>query len=79
MEEKGYITRTPLPNDKRQFSVYPTEKMRAILPEIKRASEEWTLLLSEGIPEDELAIFQSVLTRMQEKAREITEKQEESK
>ena len=53
--------------------------MHAILPEIKRASEEWTLLLSEGIPEDELAIFQSVLTRMQEKAREITEKQEESK
>ena len=79
MEEKGYITRTPLPNDKRQFSVHPTEKMRAMLPEIKRASEEWTLLLSDGIPEEELAVFNSVLQRMQEKAREITEKQEESK
>jgi DNA-binding MarR family transcriptional regulator len=79
LEEKGYITRAPLPNDKRQFSVHPTEKMRAVLPEIKRASEEWMLLLSEGIPEEELAVFNSVLQRMQEKAREITGKQEESK
>ena len=79
LEEKGYITRAPLPNDKRQFAVHPTEKMRAVLPEIKRASEEWMLLLSEGIPEEELAVFNSVLQRMQEKAREITEKQEECK
>ena len=79
LEEKGYITRAPLPNDKRQFAVHPTEKMRAVLPEIKRASEEWMLLLSEGIPEEELAVFNSVLQRMQEKAREITGKQEESK
>ena len=79
LEEKGYITRAPLPNDKRQFSVHPTEKMRAVLPEIKRASAEWMLLLSEGIPEEELAVFNSVLQRMQEKAREITGKQEESK
>ena len=79
LEEKGYITRTPLPSDKRQFAVHPTEKMRAVLPEIKRASEEWMLLLSEGIPEEELAVFNSVLLRMQEKAREITEKQEECK
>ena len=79
LEEKGYVTRTPLPSDKRQFSVHPTEKMRAALPEIKRASEEWMLLLSEGISEDELAVFNSVLLRMQEKAREITGKIEESK
>jgi len=27
LEERGYILRKPLPNDKRQFSVYPTEKL----------------------------------------------------
>ncbi len=79
LEEKGYICRDPLPNDKRQFSVYPTEKMLSVLPEIKKASIEWMTLLSEGIPKEELDIFDSVLERMQEKARTIIEKQEESK
>ena len=79
LEEKGYITRTPLPNDKRQFSVHPTEKMLNILPEVKQASVEWMELLSEGIAEDELAVFNAVLGRMEERAREIIERQEETK
>ncbi len=79
LEEKGYIFRNPLPNDKRQFSVYPTEKMLAVLPEIKQASAEWMALLSDGIPQDELDIFNSVLERMQARAGEIIEKQEENK
>ena len=79
LEEKGYITRVPLKNDKRQFSVYPTEKMLSVLPEIKKASLEWIELLSEGIPKEELEIFNSVLDRMQEKAREIIEKGEDAK
>jgi hypothetical protein len=36
-------------------------------------------LLSEGIPQDELDVFNSVLERMETRAREIIEKQEESK
>ncbi len=79
LEEKGYILRESLPNDKRQFCVFPTEKMLAVLPEIKTASLEWMTLLSEGIPQDELDTFNSVLERMQARAREIIEKQEESK
>ena len=79
LEEKGYISRTPMPSDKRQFSVFPTEKMLSVLPMIKQASSEWMELLSEGIPNDELDIFNSVLKRMQDKAREIIESQEESK
>ena len=79
LEENGYITRTPLPNDKRQFSVYPTDKMLSLLPEIKQVSLEWMALLSEGIPQEELDIFDSVLERMQARAREIIQKQEENK
>ena len=79
LEEKGYISRTPLPNDRRQFSVYPTEKMLAVLPEIKKASNEWMTLLSEGIDQEELEIFNSVLERMQKRAREIISQQEENK
>ena len=79
LEEKGYISRNALTNDKRQFAVNPTKKMLGFLPEIKQASAEWMALLSEGIPENELEIFDSVLNRMQTKARQIIEKQEENK
>lgn len=79
LEEKGYILRNPLPNDKRQFSVFPTEKMLTVLPNIKKASDEWMSLLSEGIPQKELDIFNSVLKRMQDRARNIIELQEDNK
>lgn len=79
LEEKGYILRQPLPYDKRQFSVFPTEKMLAVLPDIKKASAEWIALLSEGISQSDLDIFDSVLRHMQEKAREIIERQEAGK
>ena len=79
LEENGYITRNPLPNDKRQFAVYPTDKMLSVLPEIKQASMEWINLLSEGIPQDELDTFDSVLSRMEARAREIIQRQEENK
>ena len=79
LEEHGYISRTSLASDKRQFSVFPTEKMLNILPEIKKASLEWMSLLSEGIPQAELDIFNSVLLRMQTRAREIIESGEENK
>ena len=79
LEEKGYISRNPLPNDKRQFSVYPTEKMLSVLPEIKAASIEWMTLLSEGIPKDKLDAFNSVLEHMESRAREIIQNQEETK
>ena len=79
LEEKGYIIREPLPQDKRQFSVYPTEKMLAVLPALKSVSHEWMTLLSDGIPQEELAVFDAVLERMQARAREIIKKQEENK
>ena len=79
LEERGYVKRESLPNDKRQFAVHPTDKMLAILPEIRRASGEWTALLSEDIPEEELEIFNSVLERMERKAREIVGGGEEEK
>ena len=79
LEEKGYITRKQLPHDKRQFSVFPTEKMLKVLPEIRNASSEWMELLSNGISKEELCVFNSVLSRMEMTARQITEKQEDSK
>ncbi len=76
LEERGYVIRAAMPNNKRQFSVCPTDKMLAVLPEVRSVSQEWMTLLSEGIPAKELEIFDSVLSRMQDKAREIIEKGE---
>ena len=76
LEESGYVSRVSLPNDRRQLAVYPTEKMLGILPEVRAVSKEWMTLLSEGIPEDELAAFNSVLERMEARARDIIEGQE---
>lgn len=77
LEEKGYILRKPLESDKRQFSVHPTEKLLNVLPEIKTASLEWMTLLSENIPDEDLNVFHSVLVKMESKAREIIQKQED--
>ena len=79
LEEKGYVTRTSMSCDKRRFSVHPTEKLLAVLPEIKEVSKEWRSLLEEGIPPNEFEIFESVLLRMETKAREIIERQEANK
>lgn len=79
LETNGYISRTPLPSDKRQFSVHPTDKMISVLPEVREASKEWMTLLSEGISEEEMEIFDSVLKRMEARARDIIEKQEAGK
>ena len=79
LEQNGYVTKSAKPFDKRQFCVYPTEKMTAVLPEVKKASGEWMALLSEGIAKDELDVFNTVLMRMESRAREIIERQEENK
>ena len=79
LEETGYVSRVSLPNDRRQFAVHPTEKMLGVLPQVKAVSGEWMTLLSEGIPQDELDIFNSVLERMESRARDIIEGQEKNK
>ncbi len=71
LEKYGYITRMPNPDDKRQFLVYPTDKMMEILPEVRAIAAEWNNCISDGIAENELEIFHSVLERMENKAKTI--------
>ena len=75
LEQNQYVLRKSLPNNKRQFSLFPTEKALTVLPKIKEASAEWMTLLSQGIKKDELEIFHGVLRKMEEKARAILEMQ----
>jgi DNA-binding MarR family transcriptional regulator len=76
MEKNGYITRTPLTEDKRKFAVHPTEKLLEIIPEIRRNAGEWRAQLAYGISDTELETFYSVLERMEARAKEIIEGQD---
>ncbi|MBQ6825684.1 MAG: MarR family transcriptional regulator [Clostridia bacterium] len=76
LEEKGYVRREENSGDKRSMLVYPTEKMLEILPQVRLLAKEWNNLISKDIPKDELEIFFSVLSRIEEKAKEITTNQE---
>ncbi len=71
LENCGYITRIANPEDKRQFLVYPTDKMLAILPEVRAVSREWNEYITQGISAEELEIFHSVLDRMETSAKRV--------
>ena len=78
-EENGYIKRTPSPRDKRCLLVYPTEKMLDVYPKIRETTIRWNSLITEGIEEEELEIFNSVLLRMNERVHQIYAEIEEAK
>lgn len=71
LEERGYIKREINPYNKRELLVSITEKAESVLPKVRIASKEWSERLSEGIPADEMDMFFSVLSRLEQKAKEI--------
>ena len=76
LEKNGYITRVPNEKDRRQYLVYPTEKMSDIHPKVQRANREWNLRLTEDISPEELEVFHRVLSRMEQNAKRITQDME---
>ena len=74
LEKNGYIYKEPCKEDKREHLVFPTEKMTEALTEIKSITKEWNSLLSEGISEEELELFHSIMDRMLEKSIDIVYK-----
>lgn len=73
LEKHGYITRTPNEKDKRQYLVYPTEKMLDVCPKVRRANREWNQRMVEGISQQELKVFHKVLSQMETSAKKIME------
>lgn len=79
LEEHGYVSRTHSESDKRVTLVYPTEKMRQVLPDVKRIVEEWNEYLTEGLTEAELAQFRELLERLALRAKKYSDDREEAK
>jgi DNA-binding MarR family transcriptional regulator len=67
--DRGYVTREPSKEDKRCLRVYPTDKMLGILPEVRKITQEWNSIITEGISDEDMAVFESVLSRMEAKAK----------
>lgn len=71
LEANGYVKRIPSEEDKREMLVYPTEKMLKLHPEVVKITKKWNSLLADGISEEELKIFHSILDKMLDKSIEI--------
>ncbi|MBQ8351093.1 MAG: MarR family transcriptional regulator [Clostridia bacterium] len=76
LEANGYIARTPDERDKRQFRIYPTERMLALLPAVRAITEDWNDYLTDGIPEEELAVFHATLEKIAARARQYVGERE---
>ena len=76
LEEKGFVERKTDPENKRKTLVFPTEKLLETIPSVRALAVKWNELVSEGISEEEFAIFQSVLFRIEKNARKIIEETE---
>lgn len=68
LEEHSYVRREVDSEDKRITRVYPTEKMLGALPEVKALAKEWNALISEGLSEEEISVFSSILEKVEARA-----------
>ena len=77
LEEMGFVYRKANENDKRILRVFPTNKMLEAYPKIKEVLREWNGYLTNDIDEEEIRIFQSVLERITNRAKDyINDRQE---
>ena len=73
LEEKGFIIRTPDPNDKRSLLVYPTQKALDALPVIRQVHAQWNALILEGLTPQEQKDIEKYLKLLSDNAKRVLE------
>ncbi len=68
LEEDGFVQRMPSQSDKRIMELYPTEKTRELLPQIKKILMDWETWLTQDLTEAEAAIVANALVKMKARA-----------
>ena len=76
LEESGYVERKPSEQDKRVTLVFPTQKAYDILPTVRGVIKEWNEYLTEGMDQEELERFALTLSRIAERAREYSARED---
>lgn len=77
LEELGYVERRASQADKRRTLVYPTEKMTALLPEVRRINQEWNDYLLEGMTPEEVERLDAALLKIARRAKEYVNSKDE--
>lgn len=68
LEQNGFVTRTPLPADRRQMQVFPTAKALAVLPRVREVVHELNAYLLEDFTEAERQLLCAMMERIAGKA-----------
>lgn len=64
LEQHGFVERRQSDTDRRVLLVFPTEKAKSMLPEIKSILKDWNEYITSDISEEEFAVFISVLEKI---------------
>ena len=76
LENGGWITRAPDPEDRRALRVYPTEKAEAALPKLRQVLCDWNAYLTECLTPEEAETMQELLHRVAQRAEDWASGQE---
>lgn len=68
LEEEGFIKRIPSTSDKRIMELHPTQKTLDLMPRISPILRQWEACLTTELTEEEIAVLETLLSRMREKA-----------
>jgi len=79
MVQNGLVELEVSPNDKRAKYVHLTEKSRSQMKPIKSFFDRIDRSLLEGVSEEELAIFEEVLDKLQANVKKIGGENEETR
>lgn len=79
MVQNGLVELEVSPNDKRAKYVHLTEKSRSQMKQIKSFFDRIDRSLLEGVSEEELAIFEEVLDKLQANVKKIGRENEETR
>lgn len=77
LEELGYVERRTSEADRRVTLVYPTEKLTALMPEVRKVNEEWTDYILEGLSPEEVERFEATLLKITRRAKEYVNSKDE--
>ena len=79
LEDKGFITRTPDPQDRRSLLVWPTQKAYDAIPAIREAHRSWNERILEGFSEQERREVALYAQRLAENAKRVIAEDEEQR
>lgn len=65
MIEEDLVRRVQNPEDKRQYMIYPTERLESLYDARLAARDKMAEILAQGISDDKLLVFNEVLSMMQ--------------